>query len=821
MPLTPIKLRPGITTEPTSLLNEGGWSESGNIRWLQGLPEKLGGFIEFASIPSSAGLPQKLQPWTALSGLAWLGIASQRRLYVFGSEQVSDITPLTKNSSPVASLSTTAGSPDVFINDPANVPGLQATSITSVVAPGDGYAPDDTITLAGGSGVTVPTQLTVSQTEAVSATIVSGGSGGTPGATTITGTTGTGTLFQASGVINASGGLTGALTVTLLGSYTANPTDVSAEPVTTSDGLLTGATVALGMGVLAATISVSGDYQTAPANPVAQASTSGSGTGATFDLTYAIDQWLQIHDPVSVSNIVLLGSYLISAATPSVGYTIITAINAAATVSNGGYCRQFFATAGSNIVRCYQPNHGLFTGQVTSSPDPLAIGVSGVTLLGNYLATVIDQNNFTIQAAMTAVANDSVLENGGEIQIAFLDPPTGGSQVGFNASASSSLANWGEFLMWCPVNAPVYLWQPAMGPSTPAAVIQGAPQNNAFIFVSSQQEILFCLGTVNRATNLFDPMLLAWSDQGDYTDFIPSVTNQAGSFRLTIGSKIIGGLAVAGAVLIWTDLALYLGTYLGQPLIWGFQPVGINYGLSGPNAFGILGSLVLWRGPNQFFSLQPGGVPEGLPCPVWDAAFKTQSRANAALTVCETNSAFNEIAWEVPQDDGTVTRAKVQIDTNLWDYTSLPLGAATPRTAWTDQSVFGMPLGADADGVIWQHEIGTDAGDEPLEWFLLTGQIMIAEGDEMTFFRNILPDFKFTASGGPGPGVVEVLVYIRDRPQSPPRVKGPYPVTSTTRYLRGARGRGRTMQFEFRGRDLGSWARLGLTRYRGAPDGRR
>src|SRR5215469_12306182 len=138
MPLIPIKLNPGINTQATSLLNESGWEESANIRWFQGLPEKMGGFTKFCEFPSAAGLPQCLQPWSAISGLAWLGIGTQRRLFVFGGEVVSDITPLTRSASPQADLSTTAGSPVVVINDPANVPGQQATSVARVL-PGNGY----------------------------------------------------------------------------------------------------------------------------------------------------------------------------------------------------------------------------------------------------------------------------------------------------------------------------------------------------------------------------------------------------------------------------------------------------------------------------------------------------------------------------------------------------------------------------------------------------------------------------------------------------------------------------------------------------------
>lgn len=81
--------------------------------------------------------------------------------------------------------------------------------------------------------------------EVIAAVINNPGTGGTPGAVTLTGTTGTGTKFQATGVINTAGVLTGPLVVTVPGFYTADPTSLTGEPVT--GGGLAGATVDLTM----------------------------------------------------------------------------------------------------------------------------------------------------------------------------------------------------------------------------------------------------------------------------------------------------------------------------------------------------------------------------------------------------------------------------------------------------------------------------------------------------------------------------------------------------------------------------------------------
>jgi hypothetical protein len=155
------------------------------------------------------------------------------------------------------------------------------TLLTAVASatPGSGYVPADTITLTGGTQTT-PALLTVATTQVASATINAGGSGGTDGTQTVTGTTGTGTKFQAS-VTVAGGVVTAVLGITISGSYTANPTDITQEPVTGAS--LTGAKLALTVGVRNVTVTTPGVFTVNPTgNTFAQNSTSGGGTGATF-----------------------------------------------------------------------------------------------------------------------------------------------------------------------------------------------------------------------------------------------------------------------------------------------------------------------------------------------------------------------------------------------------------------------------------------------------------------------------------------------------------------------------------------------------------
>jgi uncharacterized protein len=157
---------------------------------------------------------------------------------------------------------------------------VQSTQLAnlSVNAAGTGYDPGDEITLAGGTS-SITAQLSVATTKVVSATVAVGGSGGTNGTQTVTGTTGTGQKFTAS-VTVSGGAITAVLSITSGGAYTANPVNLAAEPVTGAS--LTGAELDVVMGINTVAIVNRGSY-TANTATFTQASTTGSGTGATFN----------------------------------------------------------------------------------------------------------------------------------------------------------------------------------------------------------------------------------------------------------------------------------------------------------------------------------------------------------------------------------------------------------------------------------------------------------------------------------------------------------------------------------------------------------
>jgi len=164
---------------------------------------------------------------------------------------------------------------------------ISASPVTAQSGAGS-YAPVDVLEVVGGEGEAG--RLDVTHTKVQSATVASAGTGGTPGTQTVTGTTGTGTKFQASVTVSGGGAITSVNSITVAGDYTVNPTSLTAEPVT--GGGLTGAQLNIKMGVLTVVPNtLDGAYvDTLPTNPVSTTAITGTGTGATFNLLYGLDE---------------------------------------------------------------------------------------------------------------------------------------------------------------------------------------------------------------------------------------------------------------------------------------------------------------------------------------------------------------------------------------------------------------------------------------------------------------------------------------------------------------------------------------------------
>jgi len=503
----------------------------------------------------------------------------------------------------------------------------------------------------------------------------------------------------------------------------------------------------------------------------------------------------------------------------------------------------FTATSGSANVSVYLNNHGLAAGATVIFP--VSTTGNGVTIVGAYtVISVTDANNFSITVANQASTSGVFVMNNGKAELIYyinLGPPaigagyglgtygsggygtgvTGSSQTGTEITATDwTMDNWGQILMACPRGGGVYEFNP-IGGFANAGLVPNAPIFNNGMFISNSQQIMFVWGStaVENIGVELDPMLIAWCDSGNFSQWTPLTTNQAGNFRIPIGSKIMGGMAVANQNLFWTDLDLWAANYQGQPFVYGFNKIGAGAGLISSHAAQQLRGNVYWMGPSNFYGFTGSGVSV-IPCPVWDFVFQNMNTSFVQNVRALPNTPYNEAGWEFPSAASANGENDSYVKFNItdpgapWDYGSLA------RSAWIDQTVLGNPIGASPTGIIYQHETSNDADGQPMLPAFTTGYFYIAEGEDYAFVDQIYPDFRWSFFGAAQTAQIQLTFNVTNYPVDAPTSYGPYTVTQSTEYV-SVRFRGALMSITVASSDVGSFWRLGKVRYRYAAAGRR
>ena len=499
-----------------------------------------------------------------------------------------------------------------------------------------------------------------------------------------------------------------------------------------------------------------------------------------------------------------------------------------ATTTAGPTFPVFHAITGSNVLTVTLTNHGFGAGQTFPVLGVPIVG-GDIGLHGNHIIqSIVDANNFTIVTPVAATATGAYPYGEGLFIYNGLGAiPASAVPI---KSQDWTLDNFGEDLIACPTTTttnilaeipyqPIYLWSPET--QLTAAVIPQAPPVNDGIFVAMPQRQIVAWGSTQ--TGIQDPLLINWSDVNNPYQWIALVTNQAGSYRIPKGSRIVGCLQGPQQALIWTDIDVWSMQYIGPPLVYSFNEIGSGCGMIARKAAGFLNGICYWMGPSQIYTLSGDGVLP-LPCPVWDVIFQNLKAGNDANGIpyvsrirFAANSRFNEIQWFYPSANGTGevdSYVKYNVVLGLWDYGSLG------RSAWVDQSVLGPPIGADpVANLLYQHETSNDADGQAMLPSFQTGYFTIAEGDFKTFIDLIWPDFKWGQYSQAQTAQVQITFLVVNYPGDTPTAYGPYTVTQATKYF-NTRLRGRLVAIKISSSDLGSFWRIGALRYRYAPDGK-
>ena len=562
-----------------------------------------------------------------------------------------------------------------------------------------------------------------------------------------------------------------------------------------------------------------------------------------FDVVY-------IKTQVSVGGLVLFGLYQCTGVGTNTYSIYATNVigdpeYASSSVTSGGAVPEFDTTSGSSFVDVTLADHGYSVGD--TFPVLVSTSVGGVTLYGNYtVISVTSSSVFVIRAANSATSTANAFMNGGDVRFEYWNnvgplPPnsgygTGGyGEGGYGAGPAPSpsgsgtpitavdwsLDNWGEIFIANPFGGPIFQWSPSVNDPV-ASIIPGAPVANNGMFVAMPQRQIIAYGST--FTGIIDPLLIRWCDVNNYDVWYGTVSNQAGSYRIPKGSKIVQAIQGPQQGLLWTDLAVWAMQYVGPPYVYQFNELGNGCGLIGRKAAGSMNGVVYWMGQSQFFKLSAAGV-EPIRCPIWDVVFQDLDTSPEALDKIRfgANSRFGELRWEFPTNSngGEISHyIKYNVLLDQWDYgQDTANNPYVARTAWINESVLGPPIGAAVNEFIYQHETSPDADGDAMYSSFQTGYFVIAEADLKMFVDQVWPDMKWGYFGGTQNANVNLTFYVTDYAGQSPIAYGPYTMTQATEFIT-PRFRGRLTSIKLESSDTGTFWRIGNIRYRFQPDGK-
>jgi hypothetical protein len=110
MALKKLTLKAGVNKENTRYTNENGWYVSDKMRFRQGTPEKIGGWVRI-SASIFQGVCRSLWNWVTLTSLNLIGVGTNLKFYIESGGAYNDITPIratsTINNNPFALTAST------------------------------------------------------------------------------------------------------------------------------------------------------------------------------------------------------------------------------------------------------------------------------------------------------------------------------------------------------------------------------------------------------------------------------------------------------------------------------------------------------------------------------------------------------------------------------------------------------------------------------------------------------------------------------------------------------------------------------------------
>mgnify|MGYP003148062234 CR=1 FL=1 len=525
----------------------------------------------------------------------------------------------------------------------------------------------------------------------------------------------------------------------------------------------------------------------------------------------------------------------------------VTPVSVSVTLSN-----VFGTSVGSTRVCVSDGSHGRKTGDFVFFTSAAVIG-SDVTLDDVYSVSVIDSNVYSIEVSGAAGATSTqtgsatfhyLIATGSENAVTGI----GYGAAGYNAGTSTagarawneptstgasdfvseittwSLDNWGEDVIANRRAGTIYYWDTDAS-TTPIRAVKVSGSTNSTpttvnsILVSPNDRHLIALGTngfgtTASPTGSFNPLTVRWSDQEDYTNWIPSVSSTSGEVLLTDGTRIVGGIRSRNAMNIFTDNSMWQMQFVGPPFTFSFSQVGTNCGLISPHSGIDYDGRTYWMDYDNFYIFD--GTVRKLECTVRRHIFDNLNLKQKDKVFCGVNSEFTEIIWLYPSKESDECDSYVIFspEENYWT-----IGTSF-WTTFADKTVFDNTIttGTTTAGSNLYNNEPTDiytGNGAAIKSVLESGDFEIADGNDIMFLDRIIPDFDMSS------GTLQFSIITKQYPESTETItKGPFTIGSSTQKI-NLRARGRQARIKVSCESTGTKWRWGSVRVGIQPDGGR
>jgi len=474
--------------------------------------------------------------------------------------------------------------------------------------------------------------------------------------------------------------------------------------------------------------------------------------------------------------IVNMGSYIkLYAATDS--YEDITPFRVTGTLA----ADPFAVVDTETEVTVTHTGHGLDEGAYVYFDGATAGG--GITIDGTYVVTeVVNANSYKIVHSAPATSTDATTGGGAvtyeyEINPGYEDTVIG---VGYGAGAFGTstfgtprtgggieielrtwfLQTWGTGLLASPSGGTIYLWDEAAGDPR-AEALANAPSEIRAFFVTSEGYPT-ALGAMDTTImGVGGPMVMAWPDREDITDWSPDDSDTGNIRTLDVGNKLVGGAALSDVNIVWADVATYRHQFLGTE--YATTPIAVGVGLIGPRAFAVSGNpaAAYWMSSTGFH-ITNGTVVEDIPnqLSIRDHVFLNMDRTYSSKFWAAYNALFDEV-WFGYVKQGDTEPANIAI-VSLKDF-SWTLSTYS-RTSMTNiPSVANDFVGSNPDRYLLAHEVDLDNDGAPLEWYIESGLLDLAKGDRDMDVTRYIHDVERQT----GAITLTITLYLRPNSQTP------------------------------------------------------